>query len=353
MRRELPILFTLLLAACHGSSEEAPPPGPYRVGYQEITFTDATRGRTLRTAFWYPTVDGAALDSSGAPYPLIMFSHGDTGRSTNGKADFLKNAWASEGFIVVAPDHQKDTSYDADNSPANRAAIQFDRPADIRFVTDQVLLLSKDTTSFLYGMVDPDAIGMSGHSFGGHTTIMIAGAPPNLDHLAEYCTHDTENWDVCGLQDRIQQLFPGQRIIDESDPRTKAALSLAGDGYGWFQADGMAKIKIPMMYAVGRLDTVCPLATQGMPEYEGTISTKYLFIQDNGDHLAYINGCSQQTASHCRTLHDQISSVSIAFWKLHLKNDTQSGDRMRDYASTQSDATLLSEPAKPVSAGGH
>jgi predicted dienelactone hydrolase len=276
-----------------------------------------------------------------------MYSHGDNGRSTNSRNDFLRTAWASEGFIVAGPDHQKNTSYDADNSPANRAAIQFDRPADIRFVTDQILLLDKDTTSFLYGMVDPDAIGMSGYSFGGHTTIMIAGATPNLDHLADYCQLNPDNdWDVCGLQNEIQQLFPGQRIIDESDPRTKAALSLAGDGYGWFQADGMAKIKIPVMYAVGRLDTAAPLSTQTMPEYQGTVSTKYLFIQDQANHFAYAMDCSGQTRRYCRTIHEQIIYVSTAFWMLHLKNDPQYGDNLRNYASAQPDATLLSEAAE-------
>jgi predicted dienelactone hydrolase len=328
----------------------------YKVGYRELTLTDGKRGRTLKTAVWYPTVDGedkatsaffgGAPDASGGPYPLILFSHGDRGKSTAGQADFLKNAWAGQGFVVVAPDHQKNTTYDSDDSDANRAAIQFDRPLDIRFVTDQVLLLNADTTSFLHGMVNPDSIGISGHSFGGHTTLMVAGAPPNLDHLADACRVDPNSWDICPLQDRLQKLYPGQRVIDLSDTRMKAALSLAGDGYGWFQADGMAKIKIPTMFMVGRLDTVCPLATQAQPEYDGVLSTKYLFIQDKGDHMAYTNQCSPATSAACATLHAQIESTSVAFWMIHLKNDATYGSKLRDSASTLPDATLLSQPGK-------
>lgn len=316
---------------------------PANVGYQELTFTDSARARTLRTAFWYPAVDGAP-DASAGPYPLIMFSHGDRSCSSNGKYDFLKNAWASKGFVVVAPDHEKDTCYDSDDSAANRAAIQFDRPLDIRFVTDQVLLLNRDSASFLHGMINPDAIGMSGVSFGGHTTLMVAGATPNLDHLAESCQSDPGcNWDVCCLQDQIQQLYPGQRIIDLSDPRMKAALSLAGDGYGWFLQDGMAKIDIPIMFMVGRLDTICPLDTQSMPEYQGVVSSKYLFIMDQADHLAYSNDCSQATANDCAALHEQISVVSTAFWMLQLKHDAASAETLRSYA--EPDSTLLSQAA--------
>jgi predicted dienelactone hydrolase len=326
---------------------------PYKVGYRELTFADPTRGRTLKTAVWYPTVDGqenaasafvgGAPNVSGRPYPLILFSHGDGGRSTNGQADFLKNAWAGQGFVVVAPDHQKNTSYDSDNSDANRAAIQFDRPIDIRFVTDQILLLNADATSFLDGMVDPQAIGVSGHSFGGHTTLIVAGATPNLDHLADYCKVSPDDWDICPLQDKLQQLYPGKRIIDESDSRMKAALSLAGDGYGWFLADGMAKIKIPTMFMVGRLDTICPLDTQARPEYEGVLSTKYLFIQDKADHMVYAGTCSQPTQSDCPALRAQIEFVTVAFWMIHLKNDAAYSNELHDYAISQLDASLLSQ----------
>jgi predicted dienelactone hydrolase len=332
-----------------GATDSNPITGPYKVGYRELILTDSTRGRSLTTAFWYPTVDGqdgatravdrGTPDLSGRPYPLIVYSHGDCSRSTNGQADFLKNAWAAQGFIVVAPDHKGNTTYDCDD--AVRASIQFDRPLDLRFVTDQVLLLAADTSSFLFGMVDPNAIGVSGHSFGGHTTVMVSGATPNLDHLAATCKVSPDSWDVCPLQDKLQQLYPGQRVIDLSDSRMKAALALAPDGYGWFLADGMAKIKKPMMIMAGRLDTICPLDSQAMPEYQGLVSTRYLFIMDKADHMAFGNQCSQSTFQDCPDLHQQITTVSIDFWKLHLKSDLQAVDRLHQYVSAHPDTTLL------------
>ena len=83
-----------------------------------------------------------------------------------------------------------------------------------------------------------------------------------------------------------------------------------------------------------------------MPEYQGTVSTKYLFIQDQANHFAYAMDCSGQTRRYCRTIHEQIIYVSTAFWMLHLKNDPQYGDNLRNYASAQPDATLLSEAAE-------
>jgi predicted dienelactone hydrolase len=69
------------------------------------------------------------------PFPLILFSHGDRSRSTAGQSDFLKNAWAGQGFVVVAPDHQKNTTYDSDDSDANRADMMATRRGVARIVT--------------------------------------------------------------------------------------------------------------------------------------------------------------------------------------------------------------------------
>ena len=347
------------ISGCKGKGNPNPScgncPSAYHVGYQELTFTDSTRGRSLRTAIWYPTVDGeenasrafegGTPNTAGQPYPLILFSHGDGARSTDGQADFQKIAWAGRGFVVAAPDHQKNTSYDFDDSDANRAAIQFDRPLDIRFVTDQMLLLNSDPSSFLHGMVDPESIGMSGGSFGGHTTLMISGATPNLDHLADYCQTNVDHWDICALQDRIQQLYPGQRIIDQSDPRMKAALAQAPDGYGWFREDVMANIKIPIMIMGVEKDTDCPLDRQLEPMYEGIVSTKYLLVLRDADHFAYGNGCcwwDWDTLPICSSLHTPIVLASTAFWMLHLKKNQVCGDMLRTCVPFQPGVELFS-----------
>jgi predicted dienelactone hydrolase len=350
MRRELVmtskylVTLSLLMSGCSPSADkvgqnfacQACPP-LYNVGYRELTFVDSTRGRTLKTAIWYPTVEGeanspdsisnAAPNLSGGPYPLIMASHGMN--SSNQEATVFKKDWARHGFVVAAPDHQKGTWYDSD--PSYLAAIQFARPIDIRFVIDQMLLLNEAPTSFLHGMIDPRSIGMTGESFGGHTTLIVAGATPNLDYLAEYCDIDPGSWDICSLQDEIQQLYPGQRIIDESDPRVRAALPIVADGYGWFRKSGMAKIEIPIMLVGGALDDGAPPDVQQKPMYEAIVSTKYLFIQNSANHLSFIDGCSYDidTLPTCSALHAQSIPATTAFWMLYLKNDTVCGDPLR------------------------
>ena len=309
--------------ACNGC------PTLFNVGFQELTFVDSARGRTLKTAIWYPTVNGPARSPdefvgggpnvSGGPYPVIMLSHG------RGPLVYIRE-WVRHGFVVVAPDLQK-----SDFDPDYVAELQFARPLDIRYVLDQVLALNEDAASFLRGVIDPNSIGITGMSFGGHTTLMVAGATPNLDYLAEYCQANYDRWDICPLQDEIQALYPGQRIIDVSDPRMKAALPIVPDGYGWFRESGMAKIKIPIMLMGGEKDTTCPPDEQQRPMYRDIVSTKYLFIQDDADHLSYLDGCAYDidTLSTCSALHAQSIPATTAFWMLYLKSDPVCGDPLR------------------------
>jgi predicted dienelactone hydrolase len=342
-------------ADAESTHEQASEGKTYMVGFRKLTFVDSRRGRTVDTAVWYPAkecegsgqrvIHGAEPDSSGGPYPLILFSHGH--RSINIQSSLLMQAWASHGFIIAAPNHEKNTMFDYDETC--QAMMQFARPLDLRFVTDQMLLLNKDSASFLHGLIDENAIGVSGHSFGGHTTLMSAGATPNLDYLADYCrTHTSNDWDICGLQDEIQTLYPGKRIIDESDPRIKAALSLAPDGYEWFLEEGMAKIRVPIMIVGGGADDICPVETQQKPMYKGITASKYLVILEKADHLAYCvkAGPPDFPVAFSPDILEQVKVITSAFWRIHLKSEGRYAVILTEYVSSQAHVQMQSSLSK-------
>jgi predicted dienelactone hydrolase len=327
----------------------------YMVGFRKVTFIDSARGRTIETAIWYPAkeyegsgqrvIHNAEPDNSGGPYPLILFSHGH--KSINVQSSLLMQAWASHGFIIAAPNHEKNTIFDYDEK--YQAMMQFARPIDLRFVTDQMLLLNEDSASFLHGLIDADAIGASGHSFGGHSTLISAGATPNLDFLADYCrTHTSNDWDICGLQDEIQKLYPGKRVIDESDPRIKAALCLAPDGYEWFLEDGMAKIKVPIMIVGGVEDDICPVETQQKLMYKGITASKYLVILEKADHLAYCvkPGPPDFPVAFSPDILEQVKVITSAFWLIHLKMESRYAGILTEYVSSRSHIQMQSSLSK-------
>ena len=125
--------------------------------------------------------------SSRGPFPLLMFSHG-----SNVDPHFyvsLTEYLASHGYIVVAPEHTGNRFVDnyafaitglgcgTEALPSrpcrdDDAKSAVDRPQDISFVLDQVLA---GNASVDPAVIDAARIGMYGHSFGGYTTLAVAG----------------------------------------------------------------------------------------------------------------------------------------------------------------------------------
>jgi predicted dienelactone hydrolase len=173
--------------------------GPYAPGHRRIQYVKDSvvspgTPRVLDTDIWYPAppgsapisatsggVDNAALDPSGGPYPLVLFSHGSCGTPLQSK--FLTPLLASWGYVVVAPPHPGNTIFDFPNCNTTAAlgAAFAERPQDMVFVLDQVLAADLDPASPLFGAVDESRIAMTGHSFGGLTTYLVTSIEPRID----------------------------------------------------------------------------------------------------------------------------------------------------------------------------
>jgi predicted dienelactone hydrolase len=173
-------------------------PGPYGVGLRRITFTKRSetmpeQNRPLLTDIWYPAPPGAGpIDrrpggKSNAPLaeelsnlPLVLFSHGSCGFQE--QSIFFTSTLASYGFVVAAPPHPGNSTAEilTCGTPAAVADSFANRPADIMFVIDSLLALNADPTSFFFGTIDPDRIGVSGHSFGGLTTLRVSAMDPRV-----------------------------------------------------------------------------------------------------------------------------------------------------------------------------
>jgi predicted dienelactone hydrolase len=202
--RALPLLLlgASLIGACSSGGEPEPTPtvtpialasyaqrGPHGVGVTTLELVDGSRPlapnggfaggpeRPLPVEVWYPAATtqqpelrNARLD--GGPYPLIVFAHGFS--ATRGQSPSYTQHLASHGYIVAAPDFPGSTG-GAPGGPRLRAVI--DQPADVSFVIDEMLRLNDDPESPFAAAIDPERIGMSGHSLGGLTTMMTVLGP--------------------------------------------------------------------------------------------------------------------------------------------------------------------------------
>jgi predicted dienelactone hydrolase len=171
-------------------------PGPFAAGVRAVTYTkpsvETGAPRALDTVVWYPTAPGAgAVDPtlrgivdapvapSGAPYPVVLFSHGMCGSPL--QSLFVTPLLASQGFIVVAPSHPGNTTADIPYCLTSESLVSSfrERPSDVVFVLDQVLAASSDPSPF-FGALDETRIAMTGHSFGGLTTYLVEDIEPRI-----------------------------------------------------------------------------------------------------------------------------------------------------------------------------
>jgi predicted dienelactone hydrolase len=246
--------------------QRGPRPLPVEVWYPA---TDEHAGRdvdpTTRDTFEVlpglpPGWQDAVRDATPRPgrHPLIAFSHGYGGHRR--QSTFLCTHLASRGHVVAAVDHTGNTILDVMQAvltlqtggqvPASQSVLAeyiAVRPADVSFMLDRVL-------ADLGGLVDAERIGMTGHSFGGWTTLATTGRDR-----------------------RIRAALP-LAPAGGASPLPVAPLRAALD-FAWAR-------EVPTLFVVAERDTLLPLP--GMRELlDRTQSAKRMVVIRNADHMHF------------------------------------------------------------------
>ncbi len=279
---------------------------------------DAKRSdRVVPVKIYYPKGSDACA--------TIIFSHGLGGTRDGYK--YVGEYWASHGFISVHLQHEgSDDAVWKDAKPLERLAAMkkaaanpmaaMDRPRDVSFAIDMLEKLNKDEKSPLFKRIDPARLGMSGHSFGGWTTLAVGGQS------------------FVGAGGRA---VPG---VNAGDKRIKAMIPMSappGKDPAKY-AESFKTIRIPALHMTGTLDE--SIVTTTTPEertkpYEHTPGPKdggkdqYLINFEGGDHSIF----SGATLGRVRggkgdpkkdpTFHKLIKQSTLAFWDAYLRDNAE------------------------------
>ncbi len=192
--------------------------GPHPVGVATRELADPERnGRRITVEIWYPA-DGAHAGADRAvssqdeyslfggyrvrqeavrdakpwrdpsPRPCALFSHGFAGHRR--QSTFFSTHLASHGYLVIAPDHTGNTMTDimtlalslgpARMPPDPEALLGsyvFDRPRDLGLCLDAC---SRGEFEALGPADLASGVAVTGHSFGGWTSLVVAGRDPRV-----------------------------------------------------------------------------------------------------------------------------------------------------------------------------
>jgi predicted dienelactone hydrolase len=316
------ILFTSLIgcgsdsgsAASTANVDELFELGSFEVGYREITISYEDAGtmneREVLLRVWYPAQDDSgapparyavggviniptnvALDAppiTGEPnLPLAIYSHGNGGEGLLGYP--YGELMASHGWVLVSPNHTGNTAFDFLDSPDPFTRSALDRPNDITAIIDEL------ETGFvgddLEGKADTSSVFLFGHSFGGYTTFVSAGAGVDFDGIAESC--DGQTSDACDLianpdvEAAYRAGFLDERIV---------ALAPQAPAIGTIANGELGLLEVPSMLMSGLLDQTTTQEESAEPAWAGLDHPDDLWVEmPKGAHFTFITICHDLT----------------------------------------------------------
>lgn len=293
-------------------------PTPYTVITRDGTTTATIYGQAVRDAD--PLADGA-------PYPLVIISHGYPGNRF--LMSHLAENLASKGYVTVSIDHTDSTYSDQ----AAFASTLLNRPLDQLFVLDEITRLSQDSGSFLNELVDTSQTGIIGYSMGGYGVVnLLGGGFTDTSVAYDFAPPDGALAQRAASNPDFQALY-----ADGADPRIQAAIAIGpwGMNRGFWDATGLAGINTPMLFMAGGSDDVSGYENGILPLYEATVnSNRYLLTFDNANHNAAAPMPAPDVAWENGTFDHYVDAVwdtvrmnniaqhfATAYFDLHLKND--------------------------------
>lgn len=183
-------LATLLAASLPMGSRSLRAQGDTATGHAiDETWPDASRQRTVPVRLRWPDARRHA-----GPWPVVLFSHGLGGTRDGGRV--WAEAWVHAGFVVVQLQHpgsDLEAVRSVTNTFTDQRALRslagpsqlLERLRDVGFALDEIGRRHAAGDD-RWGMARPAQVGLSGHSFGAHTTIGMAGQRyPAFDGIAE------------------------------------------------------------------------------------------------------------------------------------------------------------------------
>jgi len=255
--------------------------------------------RPLTVEVWYPAADRASGDTTlkaflrdgttevdlegramrdAAPatpddaYPLVIISHGYPGNRF--LLSHIAENLASKGYVVASIDHT-DSTY---RTQAAFGSTLVNRSLDQLFVLEEMAQMAADGGE-MAGLFDAGNAGLIGYSMGGYGAVITAGGGVTEASVAYPWggPHGTLGIHLAGSD--THNALPDARI------KTAVAFGPWGMNTGFWDADGLAGVQIPMLFIAGSQDDVSLYENGVRALWDGVSNVEAaLLTYENGGH---------------------------------------------------------------------
>jgi predicted dienelactone hydrolase len=265
--------------------------GPFAVAVELGSWSDAARaGREVPYQLYLP-------QSAPEPLPIVVWSHG-AGGSRDG-AEYLGRHLASHGYAVFHLQHAGSDAAVLRQHGREGMLREVARPAaaqarfeDVPFAVERIVAMNAEGP--LAGRLDPERMGMSGHSYGAISTMVAAG----------------QSSPEAGQRYAVPR-FKGAFAMSPGSPRRGSA------------EEAFEDMLMPIFHLTGTADG-SPLGDLEPSAREQPFRIiddvdQYLLVLQDGVHMTF----SGRDAGYPKLArhHDLIRMAAVAFWDSRLRGD--------------------------------
>lgn len=287
---------------------------PMLVETYDNVLVDSQRKQSIPIKVYYPLIPKKKC-------PVIIFSHGG-GLANKDFYEYLGREYAKNGYISIHPSHpasSSDTVIKLLKAGKTQAEIEAmiingksmkNQTEDVSFIIDSLPVLEKRIPS-LRGNIDTQNIGLGGHSYGGRSTVALAGANVIVNNL-----------NVIVKDSRIKAFLAiSAGAVDEFAPQF-------GINYNTLQ-----KTREGMLVITGTKDTTAigvntpPIRQLDSYTIAPSTCNKYGILVQDADHQDFAGVSFQQGGLFNALITTQ--NVSLAFFDAQLKGDEKAKSFMQ------------------------
>ena len=303
-------------------------PGTFKSIKKTITVNNPENNRNFEVDIYLPDTS----NSSDQIYPVIVISHGLA--SDRSRFESLARHLNSYGFAVAVPQHPGSDYQQFQSLLKGEVKDLFepeqfiDRPQDITALLNH---LEKLNPSNFNNQLDLKNVGVTGHSLGGYTALVLAGATLDFTQLKTICKQsDIPLNPSVFLQCRALELPDNNYKLKDS--RVKAIFVLNPVNSIILGKSGLSEIKIPVFITASTGDFLTPALSEQLQAFTWlTTPNKYLMMQNHATHFYDIT--SENTSEFSKLpefvpptskiSREYIKALSTAFFNTYLTQNAQ------------------------------
>jgi len=272
-------------------------PFPTKTDVLDLGILDT--GRPSKINIWYPrgecpeNTGRLCLADAAVTSKVLVLSHGTMGSAVN--YSWLGEGLAEAGFVVVGVNHYGESQiYGESTQNPRSSALIWQRAQDI-----SALLTRLAGEKVFQRDVDWSNVVAMGHSAGGQTTAMLAGARFDLRRIAPYCESSEAKADLSCNYSRnsasASEQFVALFDAGYQDTRVKKIVLLDPAQGSALQQESLGGMALPSLIVGAAHNDFLPWKNNGERYAAGIPNAQTISLNGQEGHFVFLTPCGHKT----------------------------------------------------------